>query len=160
MKRRQAAAHQGARRPPARRRPRTTTPRGVSLVEALVAIAILSFGLIGLMRMQTRMVSAGTESLQRGTAAQLADELLSLAHVDNDNVTCYTLPATGTCGSAAAAARRSDWDNKVGAALPGTVTRSVVWNSGTGRLTVNIGWTARDASDPARQLVVASDVRN
>jgi type IV pilus assembly protein PilV len=134
--------------------------RGISLIESLVAVAILSFGLIGLMRMQTRMVSAGTEAQQRSSAAQLADELLTLAHVDNGNVACYTLPQAGTCGSPAATARSTDWSNKVAGALPGTVTRSVVWNSATGRLTVNIGWTARDPSDPARQLVVASDVRN
>ena len=35
--------------------------RGVSMIDALIAIAILSFGLIGMTRMQGRMVSAATE---------------------------------------------------------------------------------------------------
>jgi hypothetical protein len=55
---------------------------------------------------------------------QLADELLSTALVDTANAACYTLPAEAGCACASedAAAAAEDWDTRVGAALPGTVT--------------------------------------
>lgn len=135
-------------------------PRGIGLIESLIAVAILSFGLIGLMGMQARMISSATEAQLRGTAAQLADELLSLARVDTGNAACYTLPQAGTCSSAVAAASTTDWGTRVGSSLPGTVTRTVSLNAPTGRLTVRIGWTARDTADAARLMEVATDVRN
>jgi type IV pilus assembly protein PilV len=74
--------------------------RGVSMIDALIAIAILSFGLIGMTRMQGRMVSAATDAQLRTTAVQMADELLSTVLVDTANAACYTLPQSGACGSA------------------------------------------------------------
>jgi type IV pilus assembly protein PilV len=133
--------------------------RGISLIDALIAMAILSFGLIGMTRMQGRMVSAATDAQLRTTAMQLADELLNTVLVDTANAACYTLPQAGACGSAAAAARTTEWASRVAGGLPGSVSRSVTLNAATGRMTVSIGWTGRDASDP-RQLNVVTDVRN
>jgi type IV pilus assembly protein PilV len=141
--------------PPGRR---PAAQRGVSLIDALIAIAILSFGLIGVTRMQGRMVTSATDAQLRTTAVQLADELLNTVLVDNANAACYTLPQTGTCNSTAATARTTDWSARVGAALPGTVTRTVTLDAATGRMTVGIGWVARDSADP-RLLNVVTDVR-
>lgn len=137
---------------------RSARQRGVSLIDALIAIAILSFGLIGMTRMQGRMVTSATDAQLRTTAVQLADELLNTVLVDTANAACYTLPQAGACNSAAATARTTDWSTRVGAALPGTVTRAVVLNAASGRMTVSIGWTARDNADP-RLLNVVTDVR-
>lgn len=132
--------------------------RGVSLMDALIAIAILSFGIIGMTRMQGRLVGSATDAQLRTTAMQFADELLNTMLVDNANAACYTWPAAGACGSAAAAARTTDWAARVAATMPGSVSRSVTLDAATGRMTVNIGWTSRDSADP-RQLSVVSDVR-
>ena len=94
-------------------RPRRERQRGVSLIDALIAIAILSFGLIGMTRMQGRMVTASTDAQLRTTAIQLADELLNTVLVDNTNFACYTLPQTGACASAAATARTTSWASRV-----------------------------------------------
>lgn len=142
--------------------------RGVSLIDALIAIAILSFGLIGMSRMQGRMVSSATDSQLRTTAAALADELLNTVLVDHDNAACYTLPQSGTCGSAAATARTTAWAAKVMSTLPGTVTQGVVLHAASGRMTVSIGWTSRETysggsgapgTPDARQIQVVTDVR-
>jgi type IV pilus assembly protein PilV len=131
---------------------------GISLLEALIAALILSVGLIGLVRMQSKMVSASTDAQLRYTAVQLADEHLNLVRVDSANAACYTLPAAGACNSAAAAAHTTEWAARVSASLPGTVTRSVALNAATGQLSVSIGWTSRQATDP-RLLNVVTDVR-
>ena len=139
-------------------RQRRAALRGVSLIDALIAIAILSFGLIGMTRMQGRMVTSATDAQLRTTAVQFADELLNTVLVDNANAACYTLPQAGVCNSAAATARTTDWSARVGAALPGTATRTVTLDAATGRLTVSIGWVARDNADP-RLLSVVTDGR-
>ncbi len=143
---------------PSARQGRPRRQRGISLIDALIAMAILSFGLVGMTRMQGRMVSASTDAQMRTTAVQLADELLNTVLVDVANANCYTLPQVGACGSAAATARTTDWAARVLTAMPGSVSRGVTLDAATGRLTVSIGWTGRDASDP-RLLNVVTDVR-
>lgn len=140
----------------------TRHQRGVSLIDALIAIAILSFGLIGMSRMQGRMVSSATDSQLRTAATALADELLNTVLVDHDNAACYTLPQSGACGSAAATARTTAWAAKVAGTLPGTVTKGVALNAASGRMTVSIGWTSRERYNGApdeRQIQVVTDVR-
>jgi|APTNR8051073442_1049403.scaffolds.fasta_scaffold43032_2 type IV pilus assembly protein PilV len=137
---------------------RRARQRGIGLIDAVIAMAILSFGLLGMTRLQGRMVTASTDAQLRQTAMQMADELLSTALVDTANAACYTVPAAGACASEDAAAAAEDWDTRVGAALPGTVTRTVVLDGATGRMTVTIGWTGREDSE-ARQLQVVTDVR-
>ena len=132
--------------------------RGVGLIDALIAIVILSFGLLGMTRLQGRMVTAATDAQLRTTAVQLADELLSTVLVDAGNAACYTRPQAGTCANSAAVARTTDWATRVTAALPGTVSSGVVLDAATGRMTVTIGWTGRNAGD-ARQLQVVTDAR-
>ncbi len=100
--------------------------RGVGLIDALIALAILSFGLLALTRFQTRMVAQTTEAQERLTAVQLGDELLSTVIVDVGNSDCYTLPASGACGNPAAALRTTAWAARAASALPGTVTAGTV----------------------------------
>jgi Tfp pilus assembly protein PilV len=119
-------------------------------------MAILAFGLLGLTRMQTAVVRQATDSQVRLTAAQLGDELLSTAIVDVDNATCYTLPATGTCVSAAARARADAWQLRALGELPGSPTATAVLAGD--RLTVILTWTGKTVEE-ARSLEVTTDVR-
>jgi type IV pilus assembly protein PilV len=141
-------------------KPRRAPPpaqRGLGLLDALIAMALLAFGLLGLAGLQARLVQQTTESQQRATANQLGNELLHTALVDSPaNVGCYTLPASGSCGNSTVRARTNDWGTRVAAALPGTVTATSV-AAGT-RLTVTIGWTGK-ASDEPRSLTLVSDVQ-
>lgn len=136
-------------------RPRRSA-RGVGLFDALVALAILAFGLLGMTRMQTSLVRQASESQARLAAAQLGDELLSTALVDVENAACYTWPATGTCASQAARDRTEDWNDRVTAALPGTVEAGAVLADD--QLTVTITWTGKESGEE-RTLEVTTDVR-
>jgi len=131
--------------------------RGVGLFDALIALAILSFGLLAMTRFQGRVVTQVTEANARLTAVQLGDELLNTALVDVGNAACYTLPASGTCASTAARARTTDWAARAGSALPGTVTaRSTLGVDG--RLTVALEWRGQESRE-TRSLVAVTDVR-
>jgi type IV pilus assembly protein PilV len=135
------------------RRART---RGVGLIDAMIALAILAFGLFGLTRMQTNLVKQASESQARLTAAQLGDELLGTALVDVGNAPCYTVPVDGACTSATAKASTEAWEGRVKGALPGTVT--VASALVDDQLTVTLTWTGKE-SEEQRTLEVTTDVR-
>jgi len=162
------------------RAPRATTPvgraprgtgrrapagqRGFSLIDALIALGILAFGLLGMTRLQSRTIAQATDSQARMIAVQYSGELLSSALVDATNYACYTLPAAGTCGSPAARALTTDWNTRLAAdrgLLNGAATS--VYNAATGQLTVRITWSAKgnndDGSQDAHRFEATTDVR-
>jgi type IV pilus assembly protein PilV len=132
--------------------------RGAGLLDALVAMAILAFGLLGMTRLQTRMVAQATETQHRMTAMQLSDELLNSALVDTANAACYTMPLVGVCGKPAASALATDWEARTKAALPGAPTAGAVLDVATGRMTVTLTWTGKESQE-TRTLVAVTDVR-
>jgi len=131
--------------------------RGFGLIDGLIALAILSFGLLGMTRLQARALAQATESQSRMTAGQYADELLSSALIDTLNRNCYTLPASGTCGSVTAKAIADDWKTRLQAALKdGTATSTL--NATTRQLTLIITWTGKE-SEATRRLEATTDLR-
>jgi type IV pilus assembly protein PilV len=150
-----------AARPPMMKTPRVAQ-RGVGLLDALIAMAILAFGLLALTRFQGRMTMQTTDVQNRAVALQFADQLMSMALVDPKNVSCYTLPAAGVCANATSRAGADAWKTDLvdNHALPGTVTATSEL-AGT-RLKVVIGWTAKDGTDETgsqRQLTAETDVQ-
>jgi type IV pilus assembly protein PilV len=131
---------------------------GVGLIDALVAMAILAFGLLGMSRLQTRMVAQATETQHRMTAMQFGDELLNMALVDTANAACYTLPQVGACAKAAAKTQAASWETRSKAALPGSPTAGAVLDAATGRMTVTLTWTGKESQE-TRTLVAQTDVR-
>lgn len=134
---------------------------GMGLFDALIAMVILSFGMLAMTRFQSRLVGEATEAQTRLTATALADELLNTAMVDTGasgiNVSCYTLPPQGACAAPSAASRAQDWASRVAAALPGATASSVLAPA-TGQMTVTIQWTGKSTGD-TRTVEVISDVR-
>ena len=131
--------------------------RGVGLIDALIALAILAFGLLALTRFQGRMVAQTTEVQSRATALGFADELISTALVDPANWPCYTAPAAGVCNNATARANTDAWVARVEAALPGDDAAATSTFVGT-RMTVVVNWTGKESNEP-RQLLVVTDVQ-
>jgi type IV pilus assembly protein PilV len=130
--------------------------RGLSLVDALVGMGLMAFGMLALAGFQTRMVAQNTDAQIRAVAMQFANELLNTALVDPDNLACYSLPAAGACASVVARDGTDAWGQRVGAALPGPVAVTST-QAGT-QLTVLIGWAGRDGAQP-RTLTVVTDVQ-
>lgn len=135
---------------------RTVVARGFTLLDALIALAILAFGMLALTGFQTKLVAQGTEAQHRVDATAFADELLNTMLVDNANSGCYTLPAAGGCASPVARASTDAWGARVLAALPGspTVTSVIVAN----QMTVTITWEGKDSADTRTHQVI-SDIR-
>jgi len=132
--------------------------RGVGLFDALIALVVLSLGMLTMTRFQGRMVAQATETQSRQVAAQFAAEHLSTVLVDVNNAPCYTLPQAGACNSAAARAGTADWATRTAAALPAPVTTASTLEAASGQLTVAITWLGK-ASGDTRTLQAVTDVR-
>lgn len=131
--------------------------RGLGLLDALIGLGLLGFGMLALAGFQTRMVAQTTEAQTRAVAMQFANELLTTAFVDPGNLDCYSLPDNGgACTSAAARANTNDWGVRVGNALPGPVTATST-RTGT-QMAVQIDWFGKGSNDP-RTLRVVTDVQ-
>jgi type IV pilus assembly protein PilV len=88
---------------------------GLSLLESLICLALLSFAVLGLFGLQARMLASATDAQQRVIAAGLVDRLLSYALVDPANAHCYVRPAPTTppCVSSVAIAAVAQWEADV-----------------------------------------------
>ncbi len=74
-----------------------STQRGALLIEALVAILIVSFGLMALAGLQTTMNAAVFESYQRTQALSLLQDMASRLEANQTNAASYVTPmALGT----------------------------------------------------------------
>jgi type IV pilus assembly protein PilV len=111
---------------------------GIVLIEALVAILIFAFGVLGIVGLQAAMVKAQSASKFRGDAAYLADGILGAMWSDDitTNLSKYT---TANC---AAYAPCKAWKSKVAATLPGGGTAIAV--DGSNNVTVTVSWTIPD----------------
>jgi type IV pilus assembly protein PilV len=130
--------------------------RGAGLIEPLVALVILSFGLIGLAHFQVGTVKQMTDAQARLAASAAAEDLLTQVRVDLSNAACYQVPAAGACTSPFAKAQAAAWAAQVPQALPGFVSAAATLNGNL--FTVSVNWTAKASSD-ARTQTVITDVR-
>jgi type IV pilus assembly protein PilV len=135
-----------------------TRQLGSSLVEAMISIVILSFGILGLARFQVGMLVQTTDAQSRLVATALAEELLALVRVDLHNATCYTTPAQGACSSAFAANQAKAWAEKAAKAIPG-MTSYVASMPDANTFNVALVWNSKAFKEP-RTLKVSTDARN
>lgn len=109
---------------------RRQPPRGLSLIEVLVAVVVLSIGLLGLAGLQASGMRVGQSSLYRSLAAQLASDMVDRmrANVSAASAGTYNLALFAAAPAGATVAERDlkDWRQRL-ASLP----------SGTGSVAVN-----------------------
>lgn len=109
---------------------RRQPPRGLSLIEVLVAVVVLSIGLLGLAGLQASGIRVGQSSLYRSHAAQLAYDMVDRmrANVSAANAGTYNLALNSAAPTGATVAERDlkDWRQRL-ASLP----------SGTGSVAVS-----------------------
>ncbi len=130
---------------------------GSGLIESLMSIAILSFGILGLARFQINMLVQSNDAQSRMTATALAEELLAMVRVDVTNAACYTSPAQGPCASTFAAAQAQAWTQRASTAMPG-VTSVVASMPDSSKFSISLTWSSKAFRDQ-RTFQVITDVR-
>lgn len=132
---------------------------GFTMLEVLVALVIISVGLLGLAGMQAVAVNNTNTSRMRGIAAIQAESLAAAMHANpsywqniTGTVTQGTVPTAGSCGSTTCTASQmagydvSQWQSNLSSnqmALPsasGTFSCTASTASSPAVCTVNISW--------------------
>lgn len=106
--------------------------RGSVLLEAVVGIFVLSFGVLAIVGLQAAMNHAQGTAKFRADAANLAAEVVGLMWADQPSVGQYT---TATCSRHG---RCKQWSEKVGATLPQGDFE--IRSLGAGAVEVRIKW--------------------
>lgn len=83
--------------------------RGISLIEVLVALIIMSIGLIGAAGLQVLGLKNITISGNHSTAAILAHHLAERMHVNRANIADYTALSSANCAAPAASIAERDY---------------------------------------------------
>lgn len=110
--------------------------RGISLLEVLITVVILAFGLLALAGLHTKMQLAGFESEQRGQALLLLSDMTERVNSNRRNAGDYVLVgSSGTgdaqpasCSTLAVGAPKDlcEWSN----ALKGAAEQSATFRTG------------------------------
>lgn len=74
--------------------------RGVSMVEVLIALLVLSVGSLGYLSMQTTMLTSTMDANQRSVASWAAQDLIERILSNQDGISDYeTSASSATCGT-------------------------------------------------------------
>jgi len=132
--------------------------RGSSMIEVLVTLVIVSFGLLGLAGLQTRLQSSEMESYQRTQALLLLNDMANRIGTNRLNAMSYVTTAANPLGAgmtcpatnstvvqrdlnewcnALQGAGETTGGNKIGAMIGG---RGCVENLGSGEFFITVAW--------------------
>src|SRR4029079_17435794 len=125
------------------RRPRAVRAHGAFLIEALLAILVVSIATTGVFTLIAGLVRASGDSLLRAEAAEIAASAVARMAVENPATLTTRYDAPGSAGFAAihAAAQRLPGVTFL-ANLP-TVSVTDGPSAGTRRVTVGVAWLMR-----------------
>jgi type IV pilus assembly protein PilV len=138
--------------------PGRTVQRGMTLIEILVAIVVLSIGLLGLAGLQLKGLQVGQGSTYRWQAAMLAEDIADRMRADRASALLGNYSSGTPTG--ATAATIADWQARVAAALPGATTPTITFPNGVGtnQVIVEIDWADTRANSGAGGTGTATGV--
>lgn len=130
--------------------------RGATIFEILVSVLILSFGILALVGLQAKSLSAASDAKYRVEATNFADQIVGQMWVDRANLAGYP-----TFAAPEAAA----WRTQVMNGLPGATapTITVTGTVATGFLvSVTVRWAppGQPIGAPAHNVVVQTRIDN
>jgi type IV pilus assembly protein PilV len=125
--------------------------QGMALIEAIVAAVLLAVGLLGVIGMQARSMSALADTGMRAEATIAADKLLGMMAVDLPNAAAYALAAGAT-----PTPRLQPWVDDTRARIPNAqVVIAVTPVTGRTRVEVTISWTRKTGAAQNAHRVVS-----
>jgi type IV pilus assembly protein PilV len=124
--------------------------RGVTLIEVLVTVLVMSIGLLGLAALQGVSLQAGQGAYHRTQATNIAYEVADFVRLNRSAaISSCSLPVV------------AGWNNFVAAQLPGG-TLAVTFNDcDAGEITVQVNWVEQrlqDADQGGETIVVVTRI--
>lgn len=130
---------------------------GFVLLEPLIAIVLLSFGVLALAHFQIKSIAQATDNRSRMSAVAQVEGLLTLVRLDATNKGCYVLPSPSSCSVNSAQAQAQEWLEGVKKEVPGYASASAE-TVGANQFKVRISWTSK-AFKEARYYEALTDLR-
>ncbi len=122
---------------PLRLEGRARRSRGVTMIEVLVSLLLLTVGLLGVAGLQARMQIAGIEAFQRAQAIVLLQDMVDRINANRTKAADYATGSnplgtgnTGCSGTSVAAKDMCEWD---------TALKGATETKTTGSATIRIG---------------------
>ena len=132
------------------KKPSNKKQKGVSLIEALVTLAILAFGLLGLAMMQLQSMKFNTDSYSRSQATWLAYDLMERMRMHRNSTATFTSSYNASdCNKTSGTTEneRDCWFLLIQQSLPSGV--AVITTPTVGTFQVDISWNERVARQTA-----------
>ncbi len=136
--------------------------QGATLIEILVSVLILSFGLLGMASLQTRALQGNQSSVQRSQAIMLAQFMMDAMRVDRESAkggsynTAYVCSPAGFTGITLAQNNMRDWIDSargtMGVATDTTTCGAITCNDSY-ICTVRLRWDDSKAGGLSEQVV-------
>jgi len=134
--------------------------RGMTLIEVLVTLILISVGLLGVAALQLTSLRSNQDAYVRSQASALAGDILDRMRANQAKASSYVTALNGT-GSGSAVADLTAWQAAIQAALPGDPAKkggsiAVSGDLVTGQVaTITIQWGERadKATGAAAQTV-------
>lgn len=134
--------------------------RGFTLVEVLIALVVLSIGLLGIAALYLESLRANRTALFRTQAVTLAADLADRIRANRTPAGAYgcgTPCNPGSGGNAVAIADLTQWVALVQAQLPGGTASVTFLDDGNpttpDEYTINVGWTEVGQVDPVSYVL-------
>lgn len=152
--------------------------RGFTLIEVLVALLILSIGLLGLAALQITSLQFNTDSYSRTQATLLAYDILdrmransaavstgkydaSSSAAASTKISAYNTCKASTCACNTSACNSDNlatydlgkWYEKQSSLLPGAASNPATIDRSGSQVTITINWIERDLSKSQRWVV-------
>lgn len=124
------------------RKPGPERQQGIALLEVLIAILLISFGILGIIGLQANAIGFTTDARNRIEAGALADRIVAQMWVDPANLASYAWAGSGSPPSVL-----TNWVNDVQAALPNASTLPPTIDVGVDNVvTVTLRWQPPNGS--------------
>jgi type IV pilus assembly protein PilV len=135
------------------RSPRTLgSSRGLTLVEVLVTLVIISVGLLGVAALQLTTVRNNYDSFVRSQAAMLASDMLDRMRANRNRAKEYVVEMDKTVGDTPEGADTTRWRATLDAQLPNG-KGAIAFDEATEIVTIAIQWSERADLPENRTLV-------
>lgn len=134
---------------------------GVGLIEVLIAVLVLSFGMLGLAGLQLWNLKNNQSSLERGLAVVQSHSIIDAMHADRATATsggfAIAMDAAAPTGTTFAQRALASWRANLLAALGPEATGSVVCNGA--QCTVIVRWNDQRGTGGDSRQEIATQVQ-